>query len=714
MSINRPTTRSQKEFEVSIPDSYSVNGRSYKRIPNEKIWSSYQKFNRVIDSVAIDRDRELDNLAIYAGIENGQWPVDIQRKLFDEGRYTSWSSYMHLGTYNIVARKVEGIAGSIVKNPFDVKYVADETEQSTLTMALQQAYLSDKELMDWESNYLNAVLLALATNIGVLHMSVKNTHPASPMGNIAIESMAPGTMVFDPTWKTMSSKDCTECWRMAWMTAEEIKGKYNAKGPEIEREIALVERLGHNYEYDDIDYNRRPEHLNRNGSKYLVIEHNQMRYEKIEREIDTRTGVVFWEWMDDEQKRGMAKQYGISLEDIRTVKINDRVHYITTICPELTLQFALFDGKAKYQLGRLPYFPWSPTWISGKRRGIIDLCKDAQLEFNKRQSTITLGAQTMVNQGIAIDEAVFGNDQDKIDDFVNNRGNPRYVARLKAGASRQFPNGIQLTPRQQIPGDLFQVANMMADLMDLLAPQPAASEARTERSGESGIHFAQKLEVAKTLQTPLIQGVRQLWNDLGEAYFFLAKQLYRKGRRTFTSPNGQEITINEEIEDQFGNLYMTNDFSKLSRHKVIISEAPTGVNIRLTQRELNTTLLQNWPQNLPNSAIGFAANIYRSLDLTDQEREQGMEDIEIDRQLVRANSEAQIANAKVAMFQAEQLLAQATNPAQAQQPGLPGAGPPSQPQLPPGGPSLPDEGIPQLQQQMMPEPAIANPPGTAP
>jgi len=645
--VDIPTER---VFEVSVGNEK----RRYSRKSDDKLLSHYGQYLNALQVQRREREREFENLRMYCGVDNSQWPKAIQDFMREDARGVNHGQFVHYGQYNLLKLKINGIAGSIIRNPFDATFVADDEEQAPLTMALQEAYMSDKELMDWQAEDTMLTTLGLIYR-GTMRMYVKNTFPASPMGNIALECMPPGTTIDDPNWVTTTSKQMMNHWTIALMSPEEIKNRWPKKAGSIDKEMWLKA----NSEYEEkvnVDWNRDLDGTtNHHGGLETVIQHNYVKKEKITREFDIRTGTVFWEWMSDQQKKDLAAENGIGSEDIKEITLHDNVAYTYTFAPGLTLNEPLDDLKDEFQLGRLPYFPWTTTRINGKPVPMVDQLRDAQLEVNKRQSTITLAAETSINGHTAVDEAVFGMDQKKKEDFVKNRNNPKAVSWLKAGSSRQFPNAFQEVGKSQIPGDLFGIVNEMIDLMDRLVPQPAASEGRTERSGESGILFAHKVEVAKTMQSTMLASRRQLWNDIGEAYFFLAKQLYSKGRRTFTDGKGaRKIVVNDPMIDvDTGEETIVNDFSGLSRHRVVISEAPAGVNNRLMQRELNSTLAQHFAQMAPNTSMEFLSGVVESLDRDEVKKQQAMDAVELDKKALRVETEARIANAEVMKQQAQ-------------------------------------------------------------
>lgn len=667
---------------ISRPPEFSIGGKTFSRRVGEEFMAEMSHFKQIEDAQRRERQREFENLRIYAGVDNSQWPVELQRYMFNEDRGTPFERFTHIGQFNFCKMKLNGIAGSIARNPFDASYVADDAEQGHLTQALQQAWMSDRELMDWDSELLAAFIQGLIYQ-SLIGMYVKTDHPASPMGNIALEAYPPGSFFLDNEWRSNTSKTLENVWTLTYMNAEQIKARFEPQKGIIEQELWLLDKFGPQYEMKDLDWNKDLPY--RHGDTFLVVEHNYLKKEKITRKFDPVTGITFWEWMDDDAQRELAMANNVDLSNIQEIKLWDNIEYVRAFAPGLSPMYLLQNEKSDIQIGRLKKFPWCPERANGKPLPMLDQLRDAQVEINKRQATITLAAETSVTSGIYADEAMFGSDRQKMTDFEQNRGNPRYVAWLKSGMSRMFPNGIGELVKQQVPGDLFGIVNEMIDLMDRLVPQPAASEGRTERSGESGILFAQKVEVAKTMQTTMIQSVRWLMNDIGEAYFFMAKQLYGQGRRTFTNGKGtKSITINETVINPYtGEEEIINDFSTLPRHRVVISESAAGVNNRLVQRELNATLQQQY-QALPAVSLTFAAALIKSLDMDEIEKQAALEAVELEKRRIVSQTEAAISNANVAKQQADSMV----KPQQALGGGGPMVAPPPE-GAPVGGPAAP-------------------------
>lgn len=627
-NINSAPTLLRNEFEIG--------GARFTRTADERYVHQLQEYTNILMATTSDRKREAENLRFLYGLDDGQWPSYLNlEEMRSKGR--------QIGTYNLSYRKVTGIAGSITSNPFDAKFLCDDPSLDEQTRALQQAFLRDKELMDWPPEYLMCVILGLSY-ASWLDMTVENTRPADPQGCIALRCRQPFSTIPDPDWRSVNGKNLELQYCIGYLTARQMKDIYHVKTDEIEAELQrlrFTERLYENNE--KIDF--RVDQPSTVGSQYKVIEKRYLETKRVIREWDPVTKAVFWEDMSDEEKIDLAQKLDIQSERIERRSVNSKRYRVRTIVEQMQ-NLILEDGEHYIQIERIPSFLYTATRLNGKCLGLIDFLKDAQRQINFRVGAITYATQAAVNTGVGIDPAAWGNDQTKINEFKNNFGDPHQVTEFKPNASRAYPNAIVPLPRITVSQDLYRVAAEMIDLMDLLVPQPPAGEARTERSNESGYHYAQKLQVMKTLQAPMMNGVRILWNEIAEAYLYLACQHYKKGYRVFrVGDNAAGVAINRPaIDISTGEEYIENDFSLLNplRVRVQIAESPLAVNTRVLQTETNLALLQAWPQNLPFSSLTFVENILKYTEMSDSDKEKAKERLALDEQLIRSRMEAQI------------------------------------------------------------------------
>jgi hypothetical protein len=172
-------------------------------------------------------------------------------------------------------------------------------------------------------------------------------------------------------------------------------------------------------------------------------------------------------------------------------------------------------------------------------------------------------------------------------------------------------------------------------------------------------------EVNSTVQ---LLGLENHWNQKGEAYMLLAKDLYSGVYREFKERSADKrsvatIKVNEEVVNTDGSKITVNDLSKLERHKVIISQSPMGVNYRETDRAINTELLRNIPGQNPISRALAVKNIMKTLPNNAEEKKEYEEAAQLEYQLAKGSAEAQIVSFEAQKIQTAMQVQQMTNPA---------------------------------------------------
>ena len=276
--------------------------------------------------------------------------------------------------------------------------------------------------------------------------------------------------------------------------------------------------------------------------------------------------------------------------------------------------------RTEVQIGRLPFFPWSASRINGVPRGIVDLIKDVQRTINYRENLVTYILQTEAHGATLLDPQLFGVDREKMNDYIQNKNNPSKTFETAAGA---LARGLAPVPVQkaQFPSDVVNQLTRMWDIADRISKAPAVSDARTEGSGESGYLFAQKTRLAEQQQYILFFGLKRHINEKAEAYLVQAKQQYSIGTipREFTFNNGKEsVMLNEEFSMENGQTGIKNDISQLPRHKVLVTESPSGLTNRLTARALSQELLKVLPPENIGTRQVFTNIIVKSVDNLDE------------------------------------------------------------------------------------------------
>jgi len=568
-----------------------------------------QEFESAVQYDYNNRQRNQDNWRNYGGLEFGQYGPAQLAQLLAEGRIPD--------TYNITRQKVDSLAGAILKNPFDMDFLAVEPGEAELTQAVKQAALSDKELMDWEVSYTDLVIAGLIYE-GVEEMYIDQRN--HPLGNIAWRTALPGQVVFDPNWKTSSGKDCQKAWKISYLTAEKILQLWPKLDPLVRQYVLQNRALGS--DFDPLSKGVTPNFdvLQESGinEKFRVIQFYEMVREKVWEEYDAMTGMVLPATDDVAFKKAWldARNPKWEPDKILQRQVEKLVQYCTVIIPQIAPDVIIERKATAIQVGRLQFFPWSAARINGVPSGIIDLIKDIQRNINHREMLISYIIQTSAQGGEVMDPMLFGNDQTQIDDYIATRNQPNRTFISAPGAI-----GRNLMPQKlrkaEFPNDIQAQLVRMWDYADRISKSPAAYDARTEASGESGYLFAQKVRQAEQQQYVLFAGLKRHLNEKGEAYLEQAKRQYSVGgwQRDFLVPSdgNKTISLNEKVEVN-GQTYIKADISQLPRHKVVVSESPSGLTNRLISRAVAAEVMATIPPENIGTRTVLTGTIVNSID----------------------------------------------------------------------------------------------------
>jgi len=552
-----------------------------------------------------DLDRENTNWKMYGAFDYGQWDDEAVAALKEQGR--------HIPQYNIIRDKVESLAGNLIKDFFDMKFLPVDGKFTPFTRALRELMMSDKELMDWEFTYDQVVLDGLVFR-GVEQMVVSDRY--SPLGNIAFERCIPGSIIVDPYWRSNNSWDLKSLFKVAYMTARMMKDIYDTKSDMIDFEIQKILNAGNDYDQSDqtdaLPYRNFETQI---GSEYRILEYHYIKVEKRKIRYSVLGDVV--PEGSEEYQREWAEINGFDFdkhtyEDKKKVNI----YYVTSVVPELN-NLILEDKMSEIQIGRLPFFFFSAARINGRDSGIVDLLVDPQQTINKRESMIDDMIASSAKGGLLVDEEIFGDDPRAVNEFKNNGTKPGYVGIVAGGVTIQ--DKIYKLPSADFPSTAINDENRMMDLADRLSKVTPAQEGRSERSGESGILNSQKRLQTEINQTILVKNIAHFHNEKGEAYMLLAQQLYSNVYREFSINGGREtLMLNEHKPD--GSISL--DISKMPRHKVIIDQSPQGASQRIVDRSINADILVKIGGTSPLYAAKATGNIFKTLDHSMEERDE--------------------------------------------------------------------------------------------
>lgn len=584
-----------------------------------KVYYDEREFDEALREDTKRREESERNWAMYSGFDYGQWSKKSVSELRQSNR--------HVAQYNFVRGKVDGLAGSIVKNWFDVDFVPVENEVTEITRLLKGMFYSDKELLDWDQEYMNLVIDGLVHR-GVEQMVISDRY--NPIGNIGFERIMPGHIILDPNWKSHRSWDLKRAWKVGYYTPEELQVMFPGKISRIDEQV--MRQAMHGMDYGQTDESSVIPYFNLEeiyGSKYRVIEYHYLKEigKDIEIAIDANTGSQVVLSGSREQKMDFILRNSI-LVDGETIKkrIIDKEYWVKTFCPQLDDTQYLQDKKSEIQIGRLPFFPWSAARINGRDSGMVDLFIDIQQSINKRESLSEHIISTAAHGAKIFDPAMFAGDHAKAADFKKNINKPDAIFETAPGAlQRTGAQGlITEVPHNQYSGEIYQELQRMSSYMDIISRQTATLEGRNESSRDSGVLFARRQLQSEIAQTSLTKGLQQHWNDKGEAYMLLAQQLYSGTYREFKTDfgaGGEKIDISVNLpREEDGGVSIVNNLRTMPRHKVVVSQSPQGVTVRATERSINAELLNSIPPELSTYRAQITQNIMRTLDMPAEEK----------------------------------------------------------------------------------------------
>jgi hypothetical protein len=623
---------------------------------SEKVNLISSEFDNALAYYQDDLDRQDESWGLYSGINDSQYSAEVKAQMAKENRNPFQG--------NIIRSKVDGLAGSVIKNFYDVSFEAVNGDNVDLTRYIKELMLIDKELLDWNSSYRELVV------DGLIHLGVEEIYidyRYNPLGNIGFRRILPGHILLDPDWLTNNAWDLRKAWKSAYLTPKQMKQIYKTKANEIDTYIKMKE--GDPEDFDNGNLDRGVIHNEQQSSyadKYRVIEYHHVEKETKKVEIDIETGMVIPEG-NEEFKKEWGILNGVNFTDgVITREEEIDVYYVTTICPSLSNNIVLEDRRGVIQIGRLPFFPWSSARINGKNSGIPDLLKSIQQTYNFRESMLDYMIKTSPIGGKLVDPALFDNDINKMQAFIENSNNPSFVGFTATGALASGRNYFQELPRSTVDYGIVNELTRMLEMFDMVSKQSSTMDGQSSGSEDSGIFFARRALQSEIAQTLLVKSLEQLWNEKGEAYLLLAKTLYSGVYREFYIMGSKEkIELNKPIVTPSGEV-IENDISQLPRTKVIVSQSPEGVTTRTIDRSVNSELLRVLPpENYLNRTLAVK-NVMKTLDNAKSEREQYNEASEIEYTLAKERALTEIMNLKASQMQIQQQLMMA------QQPQLPG------------------------------------------
>lgn len=672
-----------------------------------------------------------ENWRFYWGIDAergmGQWPADAVNEMVREGR--------HIATYNLCRPTVDNLAGAIAKTPFSVDFSPVSDDLSSLTYSIKDLFTIDKELCDWDQAMASLVMAGLIYR-GDVEL-FRNREYDKRFGNIGLRYRLPGSVTYDPYWKTPRQKDCRKCWVTSWMTPMELIDLFVDKRDDIKlavlakrakdtgqdiKQVILAQaelqaRMGDEYgdPYGIVPY---PNDADMWGKQYRVIQHYHMEKMRIKSEfvmLSSGGRRRIPDTLADVQEK--AEWLNQNVPDwIPDAVIEDEeeedVQIVTTVCPVLSPVMILENRPTEVQCGRLQFFPWSANKLNGQWSGVVDAVKDLQLQVNYWESLLTNKIQTEGGGGSQfLDPEGFDSEVER-ERYVADRNNPRNVFKLKPGYLRQNANGPAIpTAKSSFPSE---VTNHLQHLIDVvlprLTPVTPAAQGRSESSTESGYLYRLKKMQSDIQSYTIFQGLKYLWNDIGEAYLMEASRTYGNGvERSLYNPSTKSaVVINERRVDN-GFEVIVNDMAMLRemRHRVIVTESEDAPTRKVEAMTVAAEAMRAMPPTKILTIGELATTLALSLDNFDEEKKERLKRYcGLETELAEQQIKTQIVTLKAQELQASGMIQAAMNPP-AMQPGGGQMGQMPVTAQPAGQPPVQIPGVPKQEEVPVRTPAMA-------
>jgi hypothetical protein len=636
----------------------------------EEVFKILSEFDYAFRADEKNRKRSYWNWRNYFAVDGTQWPDLTKMKLNDQNR--------HASQYNIIGPKVDALTGSLFQEKFDLDWLPMEGVRNTLTEAVQTSYYTDKEIESYEPNY-EGVIRDAMIYLGVLKVQMSNRH--NPLHNIAMRRVEPGYIVFDPYWISDDDYDCSKCWEIFHLSAEQIANKYNISNAMIDQEIKEDRSMGVQYE----EFTRDPNELlllGRKGHLHRVIEQHEMQEIETTRLIGQRMDSERWvPFPITNEKKKLEKymlEYHIDPNTIRESPYTDRIHKIKTIAPEIVEEKMLEKGVSTVQIKRLPYIQLTANRAFGQNKGIVDDLIDIQQTINKRESKLTDLISTATGGGKLVNKALFDSPA-KRQRFRERANDPSYI---------EFVEGDELTKERsvhylnanQYPSQIINQLMRMWDIVDRVSKVPAALEAISENANESGVLFERKLQVARINTITLVNRVRDFRKKSAEAYYEQWQVAYNGPERTFITPDGKrKAHLNRRVyNEKDGKIYIQNRPDQIPRCHVIATESRSSPNRMVRDRAVYSELYNLASQTNPEYSSVFFELLLDTMDLAEEHKQRIREISALqqvrDRQRMTtemANLSSQTKQAGFAGLQAEMGMQQIMAQMQPQQQQLP-------------------------------------------
>jgi hypothetical protein len=606
-----------------------------------------KQYDKALAASEVDRTEAARMRDLYTGFGKGQWSTDAKNRLQSRGSIVP--------QINLSRGKIKRLAGSLVKNFFDVSFIPVSNEQTEMTRLLNDLYLSDANAFDYTKSYLLCVINSLIHQ-GVEQMITSTRH--NPLGNITFESVLPGHVIIDPNWKSDNPWDINEVFKIAYLTPQQIIDTYGFKNDRIKQLLDIIELNGEDYDSDS--ENKSTAHIGLDssyGHKYRIIERHF---------LETRTRVVKFALVEGElidlpedeaaaQEKLADNNLQDKVQETITRRVQDKIYRIQTCCRELDQFKLLEDAESDIQIGRLPFFPVSSERFCGTNSGVMSLLEDVQKMINSREAQTDDIIATHSSGAYLFDPILVANNDILANQVMQDMKRPDAIIKTAPGMLASGRDLIKPISRDPFPGELYKEIERMSNYFDALSGQTATLDGTRESSHDTGTLFARRAMQSEIALTMLTKSLESHQRDKAEAWMLYAKVLYSGAYREVGANSADAKAPKEPVElnareyKEDGSVETKNDLSQLPRHKVVVIPSKDGVTVRETDRSRNLELLQ-YVQS-PIKRVILENNAIKTLDNSAEEKAELDKYYELEMATTVARMEAELAQLQASIEQ---------------------------------------------------------------
>jgi hypothetical protein len=637
-------------------------------------------------------NRSLTLWRMYWGVDTdrgmGQIPPSVVTEMIRVGKQP--------GAYNMARPTVDNIAGGILKAPYGFAIAPIDTEETSLTYMAKDIQYAEQEIMNWRNYRMEEVIGALIYRSDIEMYEDEKKYGKKYIGR---RTRLPGTVTYDPNWKSPVSSDCRECYVDDMLSPMQMLEIFAGKEKEIissvmmkafgERAIEEMAKLQHEqgeeYGYNNgiIPYPNREDMW---GSLYKVTSFYHM--EKVTRKFEyvlTEDGDKFRippELKDPQEKIEWLNTNvpGWIPDSVFTDEETVDVQYMTAICPTLCKGLLLCNGPTKIQCGRLQFFPQSAYRMNGECGGIMDAIKDMQLSINWIQNTLQYRLH-VDGDGCSwyVDPNGFKNPQEfQRWKLSKNKAGENFE--LAPGYLAKYPNG-PATPVRASPYPkeaMDRLTHLIETMWPKISKLNPAAQGRSESSTEPASLYKMKKLQNDIEQYTIYEGFRNLENEWGEAY--LNQIIHTHGdelnRKWYNPRTKKSFTINKTetrtLEDGSKIDVIVNNIAKLRdiRHRVIITESDDSPTRKVEIMQTASDMLKAIDPN--RSPLIYQRQAYNLTSNTDTFSDEEKREMEGDHELEMEFARQQIKTSYAQLKAQEMQALAAMQPQPEQVPGQPG------------------------------------------